>query len=437
MFLTLAQLFPARRHFVAGVLLWGLLPLPGHAQQEPALPEQLQQEPALPRHPLDAAAGQALFERHWIPAPASTAASDGLGPLYNARACITCHPGGGRGVDLQALTLRSNDPVYGRQLQPLALASLKPELSYTLSYTPTSIELPTPRRGGPPRPPVSGVAPQSPTSQSLERLQVKFTALRYGPLQSPWSARLAPSLSGVGLLQQVAAPVLQALADPDDRDGDGISGRVSQVPAADGTLVAGRFGWKAELPDLLTQTASAFSLDLGLGSPLYPAAHGDCSEFQLDCLQQVPGTATGPAATEVDTELLQLVLAYLESLPPPVSRVEPAGLALFERNGCARCHVPSLPGAAGPVSAFSDLLLHDMGQGLADAFTPESAGAREWRTAPLWGLGSAGRLMHDGRAATIEAAILWHGGEAEVARDRFRALPPGEKRQLLDFLKGL
>jgi CxxC motif-containing protein (DUF1111 family) len=409
MFLTLARLFPARRHFAAGVLSWGLLPVQGLAQQEPALP----------RHPLDAAAGQALFERHWIPAPASTAASDGLGPFYNARACATCHPGGGRGVDLQALTLRSNDPVYGRQLQALALAGLKPELSYTLSYTPTSIELPTPHH------------------HPLEQLQVQFTSLRYGPLQSPWSARLAPSLLGVGLLQQVDASVLQALADPDDRDGDGISGRLSQMPAADGTLVAGRFGWKAELPDLLTQTASAFSLDLGLGSPLYPAAHGDCSEVQLDCLQQVPGTATGSAATEVDTELLQLVLAYLESLPPPVSRVEPAGLVLFERSGCARCHVPSLPGAAGPVSAFSDLLLHDMGQGLADAFTPEFAGAREWRTAPLWGLGSASRLLHDGRAGTIEAAILWHGGEAEVAREIFRALTLTEKRQLLDFLKGL
>jgi len=440
MFPTSGLVYSARRHFVAGVLLWGLLPLPGHAQQEPAVPEHLQQEPAVPRHPLDAAAGQALFERHWIPAPASTAASDGLGPFYNARACVTCHPGGGRGVELQALTLRSNDPVYGRQLQPLALAGLKPELSYTLSYTPTSIELSPSRRGGPPRPPVSGVAPQSPANphhQPLEQLQVQFTSLRYGPLQSPWSARLAPSLFGVGLLQQIDASVLQALADPDDRDGDGISGRVSQVPAADGTLVAGRFGWKAELPDLLTQTASAFSLDLGLGSPLYPAAHGDCSAVQLDCLQQVPGTATGPAATEVDTELLQLVLAYLESLPPPVSRVDLAGLALFERSGCARCHVPSLPGAAGPVAAFSDLLLHDMGQGLADAFTPESAGAREWRTAPLWGLGSASRLLHDGRAGTIEAAILWHGGEAEVARDRFLTLPPGEKRQLLDFLKGL
>lgn len=388
-------------------------------------------------HPLDAAAGKALFERQWIPAPASTAASDGLGPFYNARACATCHPAGGRGDGLQALTLRSRDPVYGRQLQPLALAGLEPEVAYTLSHVPAASGYPPGGSGAMPAAPGAGFAANEPAAPPPEQLQVTFTALRHGPLQSAWSARLAPSLLGIGLLQQVDAAVLQALADPDDRDGDGISGRVAQVLAADGTPGVGRFGWKAEAPDLLTQTASAFSLDLGLGSPFYPASSGDCTAAQTGCLQQVPGTATGTSATEIDAELLRLVLAYLEALPAPTAQRDAAGLALFEQTGCAACHVPSLPGPAGAVAAYTDLLLHDLGQGLADALGAESASPAEWRTAPLWGLGDAGRLLHDGRAGSVEAAILWHGGEATAARDAYRALPQGQRRQLLDFLKGL
>lgn len=426
----------ARRHFVAGVLLWGrqfallfITPLLVLLAQQVLAQEQEPAQTAASRHPLDAAAGKALFERHWIPAPASTAASDGLGPFYNARACATCHPAAGRGADLQALVLRSADPVYGHQLQPLALAGMAPELQYSLSYAPVELaEMTEPAAVG---------AADDKRDPTLELLQVEFTSLRYGPLQSPWSARLAPSLYGVGLLQQVDVTVLQALADPDDRDGDGISGRLSQVTAADGTQKVGRFGWKAELPDLLTQTASAFSLDLGLGSPLYPSSHGDCTAAQSDCLQQLSGTATGPATTEVDAELLALVLAYLETLPPPVSNTDPEGLALFERTGCTACHLPALPSAQGPLAAYTDLLLHDMGQGLADGFASESASANEWRTAPLWGLGKAGRLLHDGRASTPEAAILWHAGEAATARAAYLALDADQRRQLLTFLKGL
>lgn len=396
---------PLRRSFVTGAVVLALCLV------APLLQAQ--------RHPLDAAAGKALFERHWIPAPASTAASDGLGPFYNARACSNCHPAGGRGNDLQALTLRSNDAVYGRQLQPLALAGLAPELQYRAAWVPALLQLPDGSR------------------EELEALQLEFSALRYGPLQGGWSARLAPALHGLWRLQDVTPATLQALADPDDADGDGISGRVAQLRTADGTLVSGRFGWKAELPDLLTQTAVALSLDIGLASPPYPAAHGDCTPAQTDCLQQVPGTATGPAATEVDAELLQLLLAYLESLPAPASGQDAAGLALFERSGCAACHVPALPAADGPVPAFTDLLLHDMGQGLTDTLATESAAPSEWRTAPLWGLGRAQRLLHDGRAGSMHAAILWHGGEAEAARAAYLALGAAERRQLLDFLEGL
>jgi CxxC motif-containing protein (DUF1111 family) len=230
---------------------------------------------------------------------------------------------------------------------------------------------------------------------------------------------------------------LLALADLDDRDGDGISGRLSRVRMADGRELPGRFGWKADAPDLLTQSALAFSLDLGLGSPLYPGSQGDCTETQYDCLLQVPGTSTGPHATELGAELLHLVLAYLESLEAPLRKPDAAGLALFARTGCAACHVPELPAPGGSVAAFTDLLLHDMGPGLADTLAADAAAAAEWRTPPLWGLAGATRLLHDGRANSLEAAVLWHGGEALGARQAFRALGEVQKRQLLDFIEGL
>jgi CxxC motif-containing protein (DUF1111 family) len=292
-------------------------------------------------HPLDAAAGKALFERNWIPAPASTAASDGLGPFYNARACSTCHPAGGRGSTLQALTLRSDDPVYGKQLQPLALAGMEPELRYTLAWLPAR------------RPLAEG------SSVPLQQLQVELDGLRYGPLQSGWSARLAPGLHGLALLESVPEAAILALADPDDADGDGISGRPSWVKDGSGERRLGRFGWKAELPDLALQTAQAFSLDLGLGTPLLPSSYGDCSSAQQDCLQQVPGTVTGPDATELGEGLFELVLAYLRSLPAPAPlAARTAGAVLFESSGCAACHRPVLPAADGSqLQAYTDLLL--------------------------------------------------------------------------------
>lgn len=340
---------------------------------------------------------------------------------------------------MQALVLRIDDAVYGRQLQPLASAGLQPELQLQLAYVPAAQRAHAD----------AGVA--------AERLEVGLAALRYGPLQSAWSARLAPALAGLKQLQEVDAAVLEALADPDDRDGDGISGRVARVPLPDGGTAIGRFGWKAETVDLRQQVASAFSLDLGLGSPLYPSAHGDCTQAQADCLQQVPGTSTGPAAEELDANILELILAYLESLPAPLSAATPVsaaapvsagvaaaataeasiGPALFAQTGCAACHLPQLPTSAGPVAAYTDLLLHDLGQGLADAADAESAQAAEWRTAPLWGVGAAWRLLHDGRASSVEDAILWHDGEAAAARAAYQALAPAQRRQLLDFIQGL
>lgn len=368
------------------------------------------------QHPLDAAAGKALFERNWVVAPASTAASDGLGPYYNARSCNACHPDGGRGVGLQAITIAINDPVYGLQLQPLALAGLQPETQLALAWMP--VELPI----------------NSGTAYSLQRLQVDITNLSYGALQSAWSARLAPSLRGVALLAGVSDAELEALADPEDDDGDGISGRLSLLQATGITRV-GRFGWKAETPDLRTQAAKAFSLDLGLGTALFPSPHGDCTAAQAECLQGVSGAVTGESATELATELVELVLAYVTGLEPAQSAVpDPEGLALFQQTGCASCHVPQLQAAGNSVQAFTDLLLHDLGPALASALDAPNAAGAEWRTAPLWGLAGSERFLHDGRARNLEEAVLWHSGEAARARDNYVALLPQQRQRLLGFL---
>jgi CxxC motif-containing protein (DUF1111 family) len=369
------------------------------------------------QHPLDAAAGKALFERNWVAAPASTASSDGLGPFYNARSCNTCHPGGGRGAGLQAITVVINDPVYGRQLQPLALAGMQPEVELALAWIP--VELPM----------------DDGTPYSLQRLQVDITHLSHGALQSASSPRLAPSLHGLALLAAVSEAELEARADPEDSDGDGISGRLSLLESA-GTARVGRFGWKAEMPDLRMQAAKAFSLDLGLGTELFPAPHGDCTAAQAACLQGVSGAVTGASATELGTELVELVLAYVTGLEPAQSAApDPEGAQLFQQIGCASCHVPQLQEEGFTVKAYTDLLLHDLGSPLASTLDAPNALGSEWRTAPLWGLAGSERFLHDGRARNLEEAVLWHAGEAAKARNNYLELLPKQRQRLLDFLK--
>lgn len=396
--------------------------------------------PALPvhaQHPLDAAAGKALFERQWIPAPASTAASDGLGPYYNARSCAACHPGGGRGVNEQALTVSIDDPVYGVQFQPMALAGLEPEVELQIDWEPVTLA-------------VEG------KTYELRRPALSLGAARYGEPSKGHSLRLAPGLRGLAQLAQIEPETLRALADPDDRNGDGISGRPAMLstPGEPGPRI-GRFGWKASTPDLHTQVALAFSLDLGMGSRHYPASHGDCTPHQEDCLRQIPGTATPtnptngtvtpatngtvtPAdAVELSDEIIMLVLTYVESLYFQDMDENKEGQALFEASGCSACHLPLIQSGGEALRPYTDLLLHDMGEGLADSLELEHAGRTEWRTAPLRGIGEAGRLLHDGRARTLFEAILWHGGEASAARAAFLELPKEQRDHLIGFLLAL
>ncbi len=412
--------------------------------------------------------GNGIFRKDWVTAPSSTQASDGLGPLFNSRNCQACHIKDGRGhapvgpaddaisflVRLSVLPdeeqakgiaagslVAAPDPVYGLQLQDNAAAGLPPEGRVSIDWTETTVTL------------GDGETVQ------LRRPDVSVAIPAYGPLSQDvmMSGRIAPAMSGMGLLEAIHGADILAHADPDDADGDDISGRPNMVPDATGQLVPGRFGWKAIQPTVEAQTAHAFSGDMGLSTPLLPSHAGDCTAAQAQCLAMPNGVQPRLGDTEVPQDVLDLVVFYSRNLAPPVRRRVDApdvlaGKAAFYGAGCPACHVPKYVTSRGALHAaqrfqliwpYTDLLLHDMGDGLADDRPEGQADGREWRTAPLWGIGMARNVsaqagyLHDGRARTLQEAILWHGGEAQAARDAYAALSKADRTALVAFLESL
>jgi len=374
---------------------------------------------------LNALAGKALFEKDWVQAPASAGASDGLGPLYSNRSCAACHPGGGRGSSPQSSTLQLDDPVYGLRLHQRALTLVPREARIDWIVSPAQ---------------TSGDSAQKGASPVW---QPQISSLAYGELHSPVSVRLAPSLHGLGALATVPDSVLLALADPDDRDGNGISGRVAWLEQDAQGIQAGRFGWKASTATLQNQAAQALYLDIGISNPRFPDPWGDCTEVQTACRSMAMETAPLNGleyALEASQTVLDLLTAYLHSLPVPVPVADPPlsnASDLFQRIGCADCHVPELASSAGPLAAYTDLLLHDMGQGLDDGVVEGAADSSEWRTAPLWSLPPNGPYLHDGRAPTLGQVVQQHGGEAASSRSAFLQLNESERAALIVFLLGL
>ncbi len=396
--------------------------------------------------------GDAIFRKAWVSAPASTRASDGLGPLFNARSCQFCHRKDGRGrpplsaddrdgtLVLALVHPSGKDPQYGLQLQNRALAGLAAEGEVTINSVEKRARL------------------EDGTEVVLRKPQYTVSNLGYGPLapETGLSPRVAPPMIGMGLLEAIPAAAILALADPDDTNGDGISGRPSWIENDDGGRALGRFGWKASTPSIEIQTATAFANDIGIGNPLVPSATGDCTALQPACLALPTGDPRGDGL-EIDQEVFERVVFYSRNLAVPTRRQaeDPdvrQGQALFASAGCASCHtphfvtgrVPSRPEHSNQVIwPYSDLLLHDMGEGLADAGPNGGPLRREWRTAPLWGIGltkvvsGTFRLLHDGRADGLQEAILWHGGEAAEARKRFAAMSAEERGLLLRFLESL
>ena len=415
--------------------------------------------------------GNALFRKLWVASPASTLGSDGLGPLYNARSCENCHLRDGRGHPPEgpedgrvSMVMRLSipgaagsgpeaiagwlatldDPVYGGQLQDFAAPGQAAEGRWSVSY----LDVPVTLADG------SVVTLRAPVYALSD---LAFGPLAEGAMLSP---RVAPPMIGLGLLEAVPAAEILAHADPDDRDGDGISGRPAVVMSPEtGAPMLGRFGWKGGAASLRDQTAAAFAMDMGLSTDLHPAPWGDCTEAQVACRAapdgQEPGIRDG---LEVDRESLDLVTFYARNLAVP-GRADAGeaevlrGKAAFYGAGCPACHVPKFVTArleGEPERSFqliwpySDLLLHDMGPGLADNRPEGRATGQEWRTPPLWGLGSTAavgggtaRYLHDGRARDLSEAILWHGGEASAARDAFAAMPAPDRQALITFLESL
>ncbi|WJH42227.1 c-type cytochrome [Aliirhizobium terrae] len=401
--------------------------------------------------------------------PSSTQASDGLGPLFNARACQSCHLKDGRGhppegaADATSMFLRLARPartdeereavadyrkinfpdaVYGEQLQDLAVPGLKSEGKLEISYEETSVTL----SGG--------------ETVNLRKPAYSVANLGYGPLEGDvtLSPRIAPPMLGMGLIQAIHPADILAKADPDDKDGDGISGKPALVrDHLSGEVKLGRFGFKAQNASVRDQTSSAFAGDLGISTPDDPFSHGDCTKAQADCLAMPTGVQERLGPVEAPDPVLPLVTFYSENLAVPARRDidDPAvlkGKEMFYAAGCTGCHTPKFVtrrDAGNKAHAFqliwpySDFLLHDMGEGLADGQQVGVANGQEWRTQPLWGIGLTKTVnnhtffLHDGRARNLTEAILWHGGEADKARNAFAAMAKDDRTALLTFLESL
>ena len=419
---------------------------------------------------LDFSVGQGFFKRLWVSAPASTQAADGLGPLYNARACSRCHirngrgqPPEGSGTRGRSLILRlsippQNDahrrlldqrrisvvpePTYGHQFQDIAIQGHAAEGQLKIEYKETTVEL------------ADGDVVK------LRQPQYSVSEPAYGVLhdETLYSPRIAPQMIGLGLLEAIDEAAILAQADPDDRDGDGISGKANEVWSHEyQRVMLGRFGWKAGSPTLNEQSQSAFVGDMGISTPLHPHGAGDCTTRQTACLQALHGNSPQFENLEAPAEVVDAVVFYVRNLAVPVRRNADspevlAGKKLFYESGCIACHTPKYmtrtldkhaEQSSQLIWPYTDMLLHDMGEGLADGRPEGLADGREWRTPPLWGVGLIPVVnghryyLHDGRARNLLEAVLWHGGEAEASRLAVVKMPRSQREQLIRFLESL
>lgn len=334
------------------------------------------------------------------------------------------------------------DPVYGNQLQTSAIQGHLAEAKSQTTYE----EFPFVLADG--------------TAHMLRRPVIELTDLNSGALASATtlSPRLAPPMIGLGLVESIAVADLQALDDPDDIDNDGISGRISWVSDPEtGAKIPGRFGWKASQPTVRAQSAAALSSDMGLSSAPFPDHAGDCTKTQITCQSAPHGAQARLGAHEVPETLLDLLTYFSSNVAVPARRnvSDPQvlrGKALFYASGCAKCHNPKFvtkrsaqpdPNGFQLIWPYSDFLLHNMGEALADPADANDHLAREWRTPALWGIGLTKtvsgheNLLHDGRARNATEAILWHGGEALASRDTFVALKKDDRDALVRFLRSL
>jgi CxxC motif-containing protein (DUF1111 family) len=450
---------------IAGIFLSALLHLPAHSQTSPPLAggettiqnrtSRAFEQPApnLDTHWLDRhAAGDLAFEAAFVTAPANV--NPGLGPLFNGTSCAGCHIKNGRGMPEKGQRV-----VRVSQLTTEVGGDISEENTHANSFH--SLETEAPGENSPPvlgigtqvqEQGVYGYAPEAVVQLTWQEQQGTYGDGSVYSLRSPQiqlslldgtslsegivvSNRIPQPVFGVGLLEAVPESEILGLADPEDGDRDGISGRPNRVwDVVQQAEALGRFGWKANTPTLLQQSASAYVNDMGVTNPLFPAADGteDINQDILEAAAIYVQTIAVPARTLLDNPQVQ------------------QGERLFTAN-CASCHVAELhtgeheiPALVNQtIHAYTDLLLHDMGSELADGRPNFLADGNEWRTSPLWGVGLTQTVLpysgylHDGRARTLEEAILWHGGEAEAAKETFRTLAAADRAALIQFLRSL
>jgi CxxC motif-containing protein (DUF1111 family) len=419
---------------------------------------------------LDFTLGKAMFKRLWVSAPTATQAADGLGPLFNARSCLLCHKRNGRGRpqaatghtdpsfilrlsvppqnEAQRTVLNERkeksiaEPTYGGQLQTFAIRGLIAEGRVEIDYEEIEVQLADNER------------------VSLRKPTYRVTDLGYGPMHpdTMLSPRIAPQMIGLGLLGAIKEADLEMLADPDDRDNDGISGKLNRVWSREhNRLMPGRFGWKAGTATVDEQAQSAFAVDIGISTPLFRDGAGDCTEHQVSCREAPNGNSPQYENLEAHTQATAWTALYSRNLAVPQRRNldDPQvlrGKKLFYESGCIACHKPKFITANETIDPehsrqliwpYTDLLLHDLGEGLADNRQEGTADGREWRTAPLWGVGLSATVngnsyyLHDGRARTLLEAVLWHGGEAQASREQVVAMSRPQRADLIRFIESL
>lgn len=404
--------------------------------------------------------GDQAFGATFVTAPAPVNA--GLGPMFNNSSCTACHIHDGRGMPAKgSLLVRVSLPPSQADLahQPTAaggnnphqssIFESQPEASVSLGNAPPVPELGTQLQDQA----IYGVKPKATveinwhektavygdgTPYQLRSPLIDITLVDGKPLPLGvlTSARVPPPVFGHGLLEAIPERNILELADPQDQDKDGISGKPNWVwDVRKKTLVLGRFGLKANNPNLFQQNAAAYVNDMGVTNPLFPEKDG---------------------THEIDLKTLNAVTFYTQTLSVPGRTLthDPnvkKGEVLFTQANCSACHIAALQTGNHPVKAvanqtlypYTDLLLHDMGEGLADGRPDFEASGSEWRTAPLWGVGLTQTVLpysgylHDGRARTLEEAILWHGGEAAKSKEAFRTMVESDRTALIQFLNSL
>ncbi|MCF6132015.1 thiol oxidoreductase [Flavobacterium sp. WG47] len=391
--------------------------------------------------------GDTDFEQAFVTAPAQI--NNGLGSIFNNTSCVSCHPKDGRAafpenmVNLSGLLLRASipgmdahggpNPVpgFGTQIQNQAVFGTFPEARYQVAFETKTETL------------ADGtvVTLRKPVI-SLYDSYIPF------PANGMLSPRIATPVFGLGLLESIPEANLLAIQDVNDTDGDGISGKANYVwdPTAN-QLKIGRFGWKAGAPTVLVQCAGAYVDDMGVTNYVFPNEVGASQSNGQDGLTDDP---------EIADETLNQVTFYCRTLAVPAPRnittdAVRKGAKTFEEISCTKCHVPKQQTGFNIIAAISnqtiypytDLLLHDMGADLADNRPDFLASGTEWKTRPLWGIGLTQvvnghtHFLHDGRARNMTEAILWHGGEAQASKEKFKQLSTQKRNELLAFLNSL